>query len=123
MNVAMHGRVTSQDVVRVERIKDDVSSVQEKVDALRDCLMELIHTRLPSAQKVMESGARRFAKHDESSVGELRREIALARAHLQQEHWSAWWEQAERKLADVEAAFAELRVRQQLGLALDCCSE
>jgi hypothetical protein len=82
-----------------------------------------VHTHLPAVQKIMESGARRFAKHDESSAGELRREIALARAHLQQERWDGWWAAVERKLADLEAAVAEMRVSQQLGLALDCSSE
>jgi hypothetical protein len=123
MNVAMQGRVTAQDVVRVEAVRDDLEVLRERVDALRECLIDLGSMRMSGALKAVEQGARRFAKHDESAAGELRREIALARALLQNERWSGWWRDVERKLADVEAEFAEFRVRRQLGLALECCSE
>lgn len=123
MNVAMHGRVTAQDVVRVEKLQEDLRELADKVNALECSLRDLASCQLDKAHKCVQSGARRFAKHDASEVGELQREIALARAKLQAEKWRGWWSGIERQLADVEAAFAEFRVRQQLGLALDCCSE
>ena len=123
MNVAMHGRVTAQDVVRVEKLQEDLRELADTVDALECSLRDLAGCQLDKAHKCVQSGARRFAKHDGSEVGELQREIALARARLQAERWRGWWADVERKLADVEAAFAEFRVSQELGLALDCSSE
>lgn len=123
MNVAMHGRITAHDVVRVEKLQGDLRALADTVEILESELRELANCKLDAAHKCVQSGARRFAKHDASEVGELQREIALARAKLQAEKWRGWWSDVERKLADVEAAFAEFRVSQQLGLALDCSSE
>jgi hypothetical protein len=123
MNVALHGRVTAQDVVRVEKVQEDVRELARKVDALQDRLNDLASSALDQARKCVATGAKKFAEDNDTPAAELEREIALARARLQCERWRGWWGEVERELADVEAAFAEFRVSQQLGLALDCCSE
>jgi len=123
MNVAMHGRITAQDVVRVERLKDELIELADKVDALETVIRNVAISDMEKARKVVTNGAKLHAEPSESAAEELEREIALARAQLQALRWKDWWSGIERQLADVEAAFAEFRVRQQLGLALDCCSE
>lgn len=123
MNVAMHGRVTAQDVVRVEKLQEELRELADKVDALETAMRDLASDQLDKARRSIVSGAKKFADAGDSAADELEREIALARAQLQCERWKGWWSGIERKLVDVEAAFAEFRVSRELGLALDCCSE
>jgi hypothetical protein len=123
MNVATGNRVTAQDLVRVEKLLTQVNTLQSAALAVHDSLHHLSSDRLESAKRCISTGAKVFAKEEDTRVQELEREIALLRARMQCELWEGWWTEVEQELAKLNAAFVEFRATQSLASVLDCCSD
>jgi len=123
MNVATGNRVTAQDLVRVEKLLTQVHTLQNAALAFHDSLHNLRTDRLESAKRCVATGAKVFAKEEDTPVQELERDIALLRARLQCELWHEWWAEVEQELAKLNAAFVEFRATKSLESVLDFCSD
>lgn len=123
MNVATGPSITAHDVVRIEKLQEELAKLQDKVSELAGAIQEVRNSELEKSRRCVNTGAKHFANSDDSEVHELEKQIALLRARMQCELWRGWWADIERKLADVEAAFAEFRAARELSPLLDSCVE
>jgi hypothetical protein len=115
-------KITARDVARIHEIKELVSEVSLKVSELLEKCHELEHRELPRVEKMMEKGAR-LCLDLTTPVKEMRSEIYVLRAQVEQRKYERKLAGIDEAIDDVQKAVQELRIRSMLATTLDGCPE
>lgn len=123
MNVGVSGTITAQDVVRIEKLEEELDELQSKAHDLWVLANSTYVGGMDKMKKVITAGAKAFTLAGDSRKLELHRDMALLRAEMQREKWKAMLSDLEAATQKVVDCLAEIRVRDTMSGLLDACPD
>ena len=115
-------KITAKDVARIHELKLLAGEIGSAAQELLEKCRTLEHEYLPRVENLLEKGAR-YCLSATTPVQEMRSQIYVLRAQVEQSKYERELLVIEEALGGVQKAMQELRMRGVLAGTLDSCPE